>query len=491
MEKQTVILGGGTAGWLAALFFRKILNHNITVISSSEIGIVGAGEGSTGLLTDVVKNILHDFGCNEKDFLKETDSTLKFGIKHHNWTGDGTPYFGPIDFSNTFSQPVDILFNHAVKESIEAYLATGNGHIFMQEKSSFFKPQEEYSYTDTGSHAYHFDAHLVGEYFKKICVQDGVKHIDDEVKNVVFDTDGNIQGLLCESGNIIEGDFFVDASGFKRIISEKLGVKWKSYSEDLPVNKAMPFLLKHKDNAPIPNYTLAHAMDAGWMWQIPTQSRMGCGYVYCDKFITDEQALEEVQRVVGQEVEPLKYISFDSGRLEKLWDKNCLFIGLGAAFAEPLEATSIHTTIAQLFAFCKEYYNNRTQEEYNKDMGQMYDDTRDFLVLHYLGGREDTEFWKHIKNKPIPEGVQRTLDLCKTKIPTLDDWPKYFGSMSSPLYNMILYYLGYLKPWIAEEELGEIDSNQVWEDEYRDLTTIISNLYSHNEFLERLNNEGL
>jgi len=272
-----------------------------------------------------------------------------------------------------------------------------------------------------------------------------------------------------------------------------------SYSKTLPVNTAIPFILNHKEK--IPNYTLAHALSSGWMWQIPTQDRMGCGYVFCDKFISVEDAQKEVETVLGESIEPIKVIKFDAGRLEKFWYKNVLSVGLSSAFAEPLEATSIHTTICQLFVFLQRYWrydkmiDNVTQEQYNNDMSLMYDDMKDFLSVHYLGRRHDTEFWKHIKeNIELSDKVKKLLNHTKRHIPKFDYWEHYFGHVSSGLYNPILYNLGYLKPLIAKKELAKKnwieDAKTFWDREKEFMDEHIPNLLDPNDLYNILNLEN-
>jgi len=492
--KKIVIVGGGTAGWLSALFIKKILgpDKDITVIASDDIGIIGAGEGSTGLLTDVVNNRLWDFGCNERDFINETNSTLKFGIKHVGWHKSDSAYFGPIDFSKTVFQPIDTLQNYCFSQGASGHLTTGNGYLFDNGLSSFFKEDSEYYQKGircTNSHAYHFDAVLVGQYFKKICTKAGVKFIEGTVTDVSVNDNG-IESVVVNN-ETISADFFVDASGFKRILSNKLNVGWKSYAKNLPVDRAMPFVIQHDADARYENYTTAQAMPAGWMWAIPTQERIGYGYVYSSKHCTAEQAQQHVEHKLQRSIEPIKHIEFESGCLESFWNKNCLSVGLAAAFAEPLEATSIHTTIVQLFEFCTSYQNN--PQGYNEHISKVYDDMRDFLVVHYLNKRTDTDFWKQVNDgSNLTPGVERVLELCKTKVPKINDWESYYGSISSPLYNIILYNLGYIDKNIAREELQEVNlfdtAMKEWLDDSTDMYNICAQLKYHTDYIKGIKN---
>ena len=451
---KVVVVGGGTAGWLAALVFSKLTKTNVTVIESSKIGIIGAGEGSTGSLTNVLQNITGDYGCNELDFIKECDGTPKLGIHHRNWKGDGTSYIAPIDGPITSAARLDSVFCHQLTNNpTQMHLTSEDGYLIENDLDPLSLP--------SNPSAYHFNAHKVGKYFKKICGR-SVTHIDSEVTNVHVNEKGYIKSVDIANGKNIEGDFFVDASGFRRLLMTKLGVKWKSYSEYLPVNSAMPFLLPYEEDEIISPLTTAWAQDSGWMWQIPTLERRGCGYVYSDEFISDDEAHAEIESRLGKKIEPIKFIKFDSGRLETLWEKNCLSVGLCAAFAEPLEATSIHTTITQLEFFVKEYFTNNPTEiknphrikHYNDQIGLMYDLLRDFLILHYKGKRTDTKFWEFMDNNKNTDQVDRIIEMCKHKIPNSETFPNVIGNAGWPLWSLILAGLGYIKPELARKELA-------------------------------------
>ena len=183
------------------------------------------------------------------------------------------------------------------------------------------------------------------------------------------------------------------------------------------------------------------------MWQIPLLDRQGCGYVFCDAYITPDEAKKEIEMRLGREIEPIKIIKFDTGRQESAWIKNCLAIGLSSAFLEPLEATSIHTTIAQITWFAFEFLkpslidtvNSSSIAMYNKRTRRIFDDTKDFLVAHYMGGRKDSEFWKYIDNGATKtEFVEHLLETCKSRLPSINDFPEYYGSIGWPLYSHVL-----------------------------------------------------
>ena len=451
-----VIVGGGTAGWLAALMISKIKSeHTVTVIESSAIGIIGAGEGSTGLLTSILKNEMWDFGCNLLDFFQETGATLKYGIHHKDWKTVGKSYMGPIGGTPSTEQVVDYIFAHYHSTDPEnVHLSSIIGQKIERKISNFNK--KTLSFDSMGT-ALHFDAHDVGRYFKKLAMKTlQVSVIDDEVLDVNLNSEnGNILSVLLKTGQLVNGDFFVDASGFKQVLMKKLNAKWISYKENLPVNSAMPFLLPLEDDEIPELYTTAWAQSSGWMWQIPNQQRKGCGYVFDDNFITADQAQAEIETTLGRPIDPIRVLKFDTGRLANAWEKNCLAIGLSAAFAEPLEATSIHTTIAQLLTFVIEFLhsdlettlNPGSRNSYNRRTAKLYDTTKEFLIAHYMGGRTDSEFWKYVSSGATKtEFVDNLLTMCKTQMPSNRDLDISFGTPDMGLWSYVLAGVGHLTP---------------------------------------------
>jgi tryptophan halogenase len=458
---KIVIVGGGTAGWLAALMLIKIQkgSHEVTLIESDKIGIIGAGEGSTGYLTDIIQGNNWDYGCNEWDFFKETNATVKLGIKHKDWKQVGHEYIAPIDGSPVNGVGTDYLLLYSLINDYPFHTSSQNGFFIENNLSSFFKT--EGLIDNFRSHAYHFDANLVGKYFKKICGDD-VINIKGEVIDLILDKNGDVEHLILDNKRKIYGDFFIDASGFNKIFSKKLKTKWVSYKKNLPVNTAMPFIIDYKDNEKIEPTTLAWAQKSGWMWKIPIKNRYGCGYVFDSTFTSEEEAVLEIEKKLNQKINPIKFIKFETGRLENVWEKNCLSIGLSAAFAEPLEATSIHSTIIQLNSFIFNYLkdtkdqtcNNAIIKLYNKKMSKMYDDYKDFLNIHYASERKDSNFWKWISTgETLTDNSKNILEIQKSKLLQNSDFDQYYGYAGASLYNWVLSGLGKISKKRAQEEL--------------------------------------
>jgi flavin-dependent dehydrogenase len=499
------IVGGGTAGWLSALFISKISpEHKIILIESSSVGIIGAGEGSTGSLTDVISNRIFDFGCNEIDFFRETGATLKFGIMHKNWSKKIDQYFSPLDGSPTSGSPIDYAFIFAAKNFKEhPYLITDLGKLMHYSYSNFSKSKFQFVRNNSIGNALHFDAHKVGKYFKKIAMAtDKITCIDDRIVDVNITEHGSISTLLLDSGNKISADFFIDASGFSKTLTSKLGIKWMTYNKNLPVNAAMPFVLDYRPGEIPEPYTTAWAQGSGWMWRIPQQDKIGCGYVFCDDFITADKAQEEIEKKINRKINPIKILKFDTGRLENPWNKNCLSVGLSAAFAEPLEATSIHSTIVQLYTFVYEFLkptiehtlNESSINLYNKRINRLYDDYKNFLVMHYMGGRDDTEFWKFISSgETRTEMIDDILGTCDSRIPSKNDIPDYFGSAGWGLWSFILLGLNIINERVLSSELNLLDSKgtkledlgkTVLDYQNQSFDTVKKELMSLNSFIE-------
>jgi flavin-dependent dehydrogenase len=460
-----VIVGGGTAGWLAAYYIVSAQpeNHEVTLIESSKIGIVNAGEGSTGAFRELLEGRYVKNKIDIKDFMEKTDSTSKLGIRHNNWTSPGSTYFAPGDFSVTGFKENDYIFKYVLSKF-------GNQKTHLASKIGI-----EYQNDKTVSFTYHFDAIKVGQYFKTMC-GDKVKTIDAVIKNSFQDSFGNINKIILDDGTEIFGDLFIDCSGFNRILMKKMGINWKSYSKYLSVNTAMPFILKYKDNEKIKPETNATALSSGWMWNIPLTTRRGCGYVFDNNFMSQDQAHKEVEEYLGHEVEPIRFLNFDSGCSEEFWHKNVLALGLSSSFVEPLEATSIHNTIIQIrifvdFYLFKDYnqtMNEDNRKQYNKYIMSIMDETIDWISMHYQGGREDSDFWKNIKyNDIVTDRAKEILELYKNKLPKHNDVDLTGGTYVLPLANWNIAGVNRISRQMVTKELQETNMYDFAETEYK------------------------
>lgn len=466
-----VIVGGGTAGWIAAFIIqdsikRLNLDARLSVVESSKIPTVGVGEATTAAFHVFLKH----FGIDIWEFFRKTEATYKLGIRHQDWRSKGFTYYGPIDDPHQVIQPPpgapsDYLNVYAVSAGKKVQ----DMHLFgplLERKKAPWARKADGSLLPLGPFlpAYHFDQSLVGRFLKS--KSQGVEIVDNVLTGVERDsTSGDVKTLIMEDGQRLDGDFFIDATGFrKRLIVKELNAPWISYQQELPVNRALPFWLPIEDGAEIANYTLAWAQEAGWMWQIPTQSRYGCGYVYCDEFRTPDEAHAEVERVLGRKIEVRDDIRFSIGRLENVWIGNVVAVGLSSSFLEPLESTSIHGTIVQMMMFAGQYLRDPARmtqalrDDYNRRVGRQVDDFRTFVNTHYATRREDTPFWREVRAHRLHPETRERLARWRKQMPRHEHFAQYlFGlpHMETQLHYPVLDGLGLLDPAVAREEMAQ------------------------------------
>lgn len=503
--RHLVIVGGGTAGWLAALMLAKTARDRkhdlkITVVESSKIPTIGVGEGTTA----VFKTVLDHLGIVEADFLRETRGTIKYGIRHKDWRRVGVTYDGPIDDPHTLvegagnSEFLNIF-------SVAAGRPVSRFHLFDLLLKRDLSP---YGRNDKGAlaavgpfqYAYHIDAAAVGRYLRSQAKD--IETLDATVAGVEKNAEtGFVEALVFEDGTTLSGDFFIDCTGFRRqLIDKEMDGGWVSYAHELPVNRAMPFWLEHEPDRDIQTYTMAWAQKAGWMWQIPTQDRLGCGYVYSDEFLDADDAKAEIEAVLGRTIEPRADIKMSVGRLARPWVKNCLALGLSAGFLEPLEATSIHGTVVQLLVLSEDYLQpgfapaDDAAETYNQRIGRQVDDFRTFINAHYVTERDDTPFWDHVRENCIHPETRARLDTWRDRMPSGDDFETFlsgFPHIEAQLYYPVLDGLGLLNQQAARSFMAAAPGRQKQAREIADamhkqFATAAGRAIGHRAFLESL-----
>lgn len=409
--KQIIVLGGGSAGWLTALFCKKIFKSNVKVIESSKIGILGAGEGATPHLIALLKEL----NIDPIRLTKKTKGSIKQGISFENWNGDNKKYFhgfGVKNHLNPFS--VENVFDYSCYFFYLKNLVSKGYDLNKYQYPALLSYKDKID-LDNLNYSLHFDAHLLADYLKNIGIERGIKLVDGELDTLKTNKDNDIEQVKLKDGSKHKCDFIFDCTGFARLlIGKHYKTKWKSYKDYLPMKKAIPFFLEQEKQ--IKPYTQAIAMKYGWMWKIPLQHRFGSGYIYDSDYINEEQALNEAEKYYNKKLTSPKVISFEAGRYDKVWVNNCMAVGLSAGFTEPLEATSLYLTSQQLILI-KFFYNDffktieKNRDMFNDIIANNNDDVLDFLVLHYLTKRKDSKFWKEFKDKnKIPDSLKNKLD---------------------------------------------------------------------------------
>mgnify|MGYP006074851089 CR=1 FL=1 len=412
MLDKISVVGGGTAGLIAALILKnRFPKINISMIRSSRIGIIGVGEGSTEHWNEFMRYI----GVPFERIIKECDATFKAGIMFRGWSNqDYMHSIGPEhevkngQYHSVYGKLISDQYpNKAINPSLswenriyEHRLNLENGPPWNQ---------------------YHFNTNKLNEFLTKLAIEKNILITDDEILDVVLDNTGSIDHLIGET-NTYKSDFYIDSTGFKRVLISKLGAKWNSYSKYLKMNSAITFPLE--DTAEYNMWTVSQAMDYGWMFNIPVWGRSGNGYIFDSNYITPDQAKDEVERFLGKEINVGKTLKFDPGALDQVWIKNCCAIGLSSSFVEPLEATSIGTSIQQTFLLMHRLpnYDEDTIEKYNKDINDILLNIRDFVVLHYITKKDNTQFWRDIQNMPIPDSLAKNLKRWRKNLPIADDF---------------------------------------------------------------------
>lgn len=460
---KIVIIGGGTAGWItAAMIYKYRTDIDVTVIESSKLPIIGAGEGSADSMTWFLNEPWPNDVVTELDFLKKTKATPKLAINLKNWKGDGSSLYSPIAPSGTASLPVDKLFLASILKYGKSDKASFNSWILDDNLSIYDKKYKKVP-QQIANQAYHFDGHLVGQYFKDVCIKFGVTIIDSEVKDLKFDETDNLKSVTLTNDIEITSDLWIDSTGFNRALMGKTKNRWISFKDELPVNSAIPFSTDIS-SFNVRYETLAETMNSGWLWKIPLQQRHGCGYVYCDEFQSYDDSLDELKLKLKQNIEPIKHIKFDCGRYENTWYKNIVSIGLSSHFLEPLQATSIHIAIFTATNLVlhslkdkETIYDDWNIKGFNRRVNTVIDDYKDLLQMHYLAGRQDTPFWKFVKNEiKVSDLNKERIEISKYRLLNNLDVRTEHGVGGWGVWSHILDNAGLFKRDMIQKEIQRL-----------------------------------
>ena len=508
--KKIAIVGGGTAGWLAANHLGKSLcdkqGISVTLIESPDVPPIGVGEGTV----PDIKKTLASFGISESEFIKNCDVTFKQSIKFVNWMdkdlhGEGNFYHHLFDVPS--AEDSINLTEHWLRYTDDASLP------FAEMVSLQFKVCEQGrapksittpEYQGDLAYAYHLNAAkfatlLANNAKSKYKVKHKLTHIGD----VNLDKDGSIKSLVTKEGDELAFDFYIDCSGFESLlISKALKVPFVDVSDKLMMNTALVVQVPTDSKTDIPPYTVATAHQAGWIWDIALPNRRGVGFVYSDQYMSDKEAETKLDHYLGDKKEGVTYrkLPMKVGYREKFWHKNCLALGLAQGFLEPLEATSILLTDFSADFLVQRFPRKKSElpvleKRFNLAMSHAWECVVDFIKLHYcLSNRNDSPFW--IDNKAqnsIPDTLQNKLDVWKSFIPINDDFFSRFDVFYLENFLFVLYGMNY-KTHLSSDTNSQKEIEYV-EDRIAELKTraeaLVLKLPNHRELLEKISKYGL
>jgi tryptophan 7-halogenase len=418
-----IVVGGGSAGWMSAACLAHALKgtQRITLIESEEIGTVGVGEATIPPLQFFNKVL----GIGEADFVKATQATFKLGIDFHNWGHSGHRYFhqfgefganiGGISFHQFWLRLVHDNHPFPLSDYSPAAIAAYQQR-FLPPHPGMPKEIPQLAY------AYHFDAGLYARFLRAYAEKRGVHRIEGRITRVNQHAEsGLISGVDLHDGRSIDGDFFLDCSGFQGLLIERtLGVGFEDWSQWLPCDRALAVPCERSANGLLP-YTRSIAHQAGWQWRIPLQHRTGNGHVYCSRFISDDEAAKVLlDHLDGSSLGAPRLLRFQTGRRKKFWHANCLAMGLAAGFVEPLESTSLHLVQAAMFRFLSLLpYSSApdpaAEEEFNRLTILEWEQIRDFIILHYVANAREEPFWRERRHTSIPETLAHRIELFRSR----------------------------------------------------------------------------
>ena len=449
--QNLAIVGGGTAGLTTALILRaQYPALPITLIESERIGIIGVGEGST----EHWATFMAVCGITLEDLFRNTGATFKYGINFKDWTHPGSQYVHSVSEAYTVPLPTGhkLAYPWMIAQGCESHELVHDWIL-----PSLHRPPH-----DTVNQ-FHFDTHKLNAYLHRLCCERDIEIIRADIADVTLQPEGGIASLTTKEGQTLSYDFYIDCTGFARLLAHKaLGSEWISYREYLPMNSALAFPTPAEEV--IPSWTLARAMQSGWLWRIPTQDRWGNGYVFDDRYTSFEQAQKEVEELLGYPIEPARKITFEAGRLKQAWVNNCVAIGISSSFVEPLEASTIGAGIQQALEFSSRfsaYAQGDTDQpaHYNHWNTALIDNILSFIALHYRTQRDDTLFWASVQELPTTEHFRAYWESFQERVPDADAFPDRSMMFKEANWLIVMQGLGQL-PYPAVQR--DLDMTPPW-----------------------------
>lgn len=420
--RKTVIVGGGTAGWMTAAALAKILQGKvceIELVESEDIGTVGVGEATIPQIGTFNRTL----GIDENDFVRRTKGTFKLGIEFVNWGAKGQRYihpFGPygldmegVSFHAYFLKHHGENYDCQTTEQYSLQAVAARAGKFMRPINAGNSPLSRIAY------AFHFDAGQYARFLREFSEARGVRRTEGKVVSVnQRPQDGFIRSITLESGQEIEGDLFIDCTGFRGLLIEQaMKAGYNDWKHWLPCDRAAAIACEK--TGPLLPYTRSTAHEFGWQWRIPLQHRTGNGMVYASDHVSDDAAVDRLlDNLDGAAIGEPRLLRFRTGHRKKFWEKNCVAIGLSAGFLEPLESTSIHliqSGISKLLQmFPDRSFRQADIDRYNRVTTFEYERVRDFIILHYHATqRDDSEFWNYVRTMTVPDYLQDKMDLFR------------------------------------------------------------------------------
>ena len=434
---------------------------SVTVVESTDIGIVGVGEGSTPTL----KRFFETIEVKESDWMSQCNATYKLNIRFKGWS----PSSGIDEYSHPFISQVDTFTERAfamncmtrrlglnTQTAPHKFLLAG---VLAEQNKG---PQTPPNFPFRIEYGYHFDSYLLGKFLKNVAIGNGVNYVEGTVEKITQHANDDIATLVLNSGQIIEGDFFIDWTGFSSLLMQKtLNVEFCSFADNLFNNAAVVIPTDAQQNPAVE--TTSTALTNGWAWSIPLQNRTGNGYVYCDDFLSSENAEYELRNHLGlDESVSARHLKMRVGQLKQHWANNCLGIGLSQGFIEPLEATALHLVQTCIEMFIDDWkegsYSNKNQSRFNQNITNRFERVRDYVVAHYkLSTRNDTEYWRaNSANENMSDSLKHILNTWFTRgdLGAEIDRQKLQSHFGSTSWHCLLSGYGTYPP-LAEKQPGK------------------------------------
>ena len=440
------IVGGGTAGWMAACLLGSTLKGSrieISLIESPDIDTIGVGESTVPSIIDFIRACHIDL----KEFVKATSASFKLGIRFDDWLARKGNYFHPFGRIGQDINGFDF-YQAWLKTQQQGQPTPWVEHapsaVMAENERFILRPQQAKNWVEHSfAHALHLDALQVARYLRKLALKRGVKRYEASVSKVILDPNGHVNRLEFSEGGTLAAGFFIDCTGFGSLLSQgALEVSYEDWSAYLPCDRAVTVQTENQ-GAPLP-YTIASAKESGWMWHIPLQHRSGNGYVFSSAHCSDDRARRTLlDSVKGKLLNEPRFIPFLTGKRRKIWHNNCLALGLAAGFIEPLESTAIHLVYKTLIYFIQHFpdrdIDERNIQAFNEKIDTDYREIRDFIILHYcISDRADSNFWHDCQDISVPDSLREKINAFKYRgqimhradqLFTRDSWCSIFEGM--------------------------------------------------------------